>query len=275
MSFKEKVIVIDWSLLLHMSVHASRKANMYAPYTAVTMLLGSLKRIGLEPYDEVILACDGKHNWRKDLIPQVKADRVPLDKAIYEKFNDLLKKLEESTFFHVLWLDHIEADDIASVCCRYFKDKEVILVSSDGDWEQLWHYDNVKIYSPHAKSKRYKVKSPNFNAYKRIAKMVMTKGHNNLDIAIENEEDYRLKEKCVNLINLPEWVEENIKKALENLRPKEDNIKLFPFHKLKERYGSLYNDKSKVITYEQCVKRLERKKKRKKKKRKLKEKVKK
>jgi len=265
MNFKEKVIVIDWSLLLHMSVHASRTANMYAPYMATTMLLGSLKRIGLEPCDEVIIACDGKHNWRKDLIPQIKADRVPLDKEIYQKFNELLERLKESTFFHVLWLDHIEADDIASVCCRYYKDKEVILISSDGDWELLWKYDNVKIYSPHAKMKRYKVRPNNFNVYKVIVDMVMTKGHNNLNIPIENEDNYKLKEKCIDLTNLPEWVEETVKKELDKLEPKEDNIDLFPFHKLKERYGSLYNCKKNIITYEQCVAKEERKKRRKKK----------
>ena len=263
MNVKEKVIVIDWSLLLHMSVHASRKANMYAPYVATTMILGSLKRIGLEPCDEVILACDGKHNWRKDLIPQVKADRVPLDKEIYQKFNELIEQINNSTFFHIIWLDHIEADDIASVCCRYYKNKEIILVSSDSDWELLWQYDNVKIYSPHPKSKRYKIRPKNFDIYKRLAKMVLTKGHNNLDIAIENEEDYKLKEKCIDLIHLPEWVEENVRKELDKLESKTDNIDLFPFHKLKERYASLYNCKKDIITYEQCIAKEERKKKRK------------
>jgi len=262
---KDKIIVVDWSLLLYMSVHASRKANMYAPYIATTMLLGSLKRIGVDPCDEVILACDGRDNWRKSLIPQTKADRVPLDKEIYISFEKLLKDIEKSTFFHVVWLEHIEADDIASVCCRYYKDREVVLVSSDSDWEQLWHYPNVKIYSPHAKTKAYKIRPNNFNIYKRIAKMVTTKGHNNLDISLENEEDYKLKEKCINLIELPDWVEKNIREKLSELKPKTDNIELFPFNKLKERYGSLYNDKRKILTYEKCIAKAERKKKRKKK----------
>ncbi len=269
---KEKVVIIDWSIFLNMSAYASRNVQMHPTYLAMTMILGNLKKIGIEPCDEIIIACDHMGSWRKQYIPQAKADRQEIREKsginwtdVYAKFDDLLEKLMESTTWNVVKIPHIEADDIMSIASRYYNDKEVILLTMDGDLNQCWHYENVKIFSPHRKMKRYKVRPKNFNVYTLIAKMVNTIGHNNLDIAIENEDDYNLKEKCITLINLPEWVEQAVIEKLEKLQSKTDDIEKFPFHKLKERYGSLYNSKKDIITYEQCVAREERKKKRKKK----------
>ncbi len=272
MDFKEKVIVIDWAMFLHMSAHASEKHNMPIPtYLAMAMILGNLKKIGLEPWDEVIIGCDHMSSWRKEFIPQLKEDRkeakeksgMDWDK-IYSSFNDLLDKIKISTNWNIVEIPHVEYDDIASVCCRYYKDKEVVLLTMDSDLELCWHYNNVKIFSPHRLMKRYKVRPEKFNVYKLLAKMVANKGHNNLNISINTEEDYKLKEKCIDLINLPEWVEQSIKENLEKLQSKSDDINNFPFHKLKETYGSLYNNKNNIITYEQCIKKEERKKKKKK-----------
>jgi len=272
MEQKEKIIVIDWSVFLNMATYASLKiASQQPTYLAMTMILGNLKKIGVDPCDEIIIACDHMGSWRKQYIPQAKEDRKELRKksgidwdSIYAKFNDLLEKVEKSTTWQVIKIPHIEADDIMSVCCRFYKDKEVVLLTMDGDLNQCWHYNNVKIFSPHRLMKRYKVKPKNFNICKVIAKMVATKGHNNLDIELATEEDYATKELCVNLIKLPDWVENSIVKELEVFEPKIDNIEDFPFHTLKNRYGSLYNSKDKIITYEQCVAKEERKKKRKK-----------
>lgn len=269
---KEKIVIIDWSIFLNMSAYASRNVKMHPTYLAMTMILGNLKKIGIEPCDEIIIACDHMSSWRKQYIPQAKADRQEIREKsginwteMYAKFDELLEQLKESTTWNVIKIPHIEADDIMSIASRYYEDKEVILLTMDGDLNQCWHYENVKIFSPHRKMKRYKVRPKNFNVYKLIAKMVNTKGHNNLIIDISNEDDYKLKEKCVTLITLPEWVEQAVIEELEKLQPKIDDVEKFPFHKLKERYGSLYNSKKDIITYAQCEAREERKKKRKKK----------
>lgn len=275
MESKEKVIVVDWSIFLNMATHTAFKmpGRMQPTYLAMTMILGNLKRIGVEPCDEVIIACDHLSSWRKQYIPQAKADRQEIrDKSginwteIYEQFNTLLEQVKQSTNWNVVQVPHIEADDIMSTCCRYYNDKEVILLTMDGDLELCFHYSNVKIFSPHRQMKRYKIRPKNFNVYKAIARMVTTKGHNNLDIPIENEDDYAIKEMCVNLIKLPEWVENKIKDELVKLKTKTDDIGNFPFNSLKERYGSLYNSKKDIITYAQCVAKEERKQKKKKKK---------
>lgn len=279
MEVKEKVIVIDWSIFLNMATHSAVKMphRPKPTYVAMSMILGNLRKIGVEPCDEVIIACDHLSSWRKQYIPQAKADRQEIrDKsgidwsAIYEQFNELLEQIIQSTNWQIVKIPHVECDDIMAVACRYYPDKEVVLLTMDGDLELCFHYPNVKIFSPHRLMKRYKLRPKNFNVYKAIARMVATKGHNNLDIPLENEDDYAIKELCVDLIKLPEWVEKAVVTELDKLVAKDDSIDLFPFPSLKQRYGSLYNSKENIITYEQCVAKEERKKNKKKKKQKVK-----
>lgn len=270
-----RVIVVDWSLFLYMSYHASKKAPMPATYIMMTMILGDLKKIGANKEDTIIIAGDGRNNWRKTFIKQVKADRTPLDSSVYAEFDKLLEQVKQGTDFHIIRLDRIEADDIASVTAKYFSDKEVILLSSDSDWEMMWYYPNVKIFSPHSKSKRYKIKPPRFDIKREIAKRVMREGHNNLGVP-ETAEDYKVKKKCTDLINLPEWVENKIVKELENINyNKKYDVTNLPFKTVRQRFHTLYIDKSKVVTYESCIKRKERKKKKRKKKSKKKKQLKK
>ncbi len=267
---KRKVVVIDWSIFLYMSAYASKKAPMPATYIAMTMILGNLKKIGVNEDDLIIVGCDMYSSWRKRYIEQAKADRTPLDKQIYKDFNKQLEKVDKGTDFFICKIPNIEYDDIAAVACRYYKDDEVILLSSDSDLHQLWKYPNVKIFSPHNKSKRYKIKPKNFNVKKEIAKLIMKKGHNNLGVPT-TEEEYKVKKLCVDMINLPEWVEDKIRKELDKIKlPKDYDSNYLSSKTIINRYLALYVDKSKVITYEDCVKKMERKKKKQRKKRKKK-----
>ena len=153
-----------------------------------------------------------------------------------------------------------------AVATRYYKNNEVILLTADSDMEQLWEYDNVKIFSPHRLLKRYKIKPKNFNPYKLIAKKIRKEIADNLITNIKNEEDYDNREICVNLLKLPDWVEEKIKAKLCSVQAKfENDSSYLPGHIVQERYDTLYENKSQIITYEQCVKKVEKKKRRKKK----------
>ena len=176
-----KLIVIDWSIFVHRAIFSYRyNRQIPVEYTALNMILSCLIKIGLDTSDKVIVACDGRGNWRKDYEAQYKANRKEYRESfddidwndMWSKFNVLLEKVNESTNWYVIKIDKIEADDIASVCSRYFKDREIILVSYDKDWELLWEYDNVKIFSQLLKFNglkgAYKVKPSNFNAYKLL-----------------------------------------------------------------------------------------------------------
>lgn len=118
-------------------------------------------------YGEMVIACDGKQYWRKNIFPYYKAGRKKtreasdLDwKLIFDTISQIRDDLAEHFPYRVVHLEHVEADDIIAVVCKWsqsnglvdrgmFEDKQpIMIVSSDGDFKQLHKYDNVKQYSP-------------------------------------------------------------------------------------------------------------------------------
>lgn len=124
------------------------------------------KKYGRE-YGEVVIACDGKNYWRKDLFPYYKAGRKSsreksnLDwTLIFDTISSIREDLEQHFPYRVIHLDKVEGDDIIGTLVKWtqsnglvdhgmFEEKQpVMIVSSDGDFKQLHKYNNVKQFSP-------------------------------------------------------------------------------------------------------------------------------
>ena len=180
-----KVVFIDFGIFQFRSIYAWRNNRAIPPtYTALNMIISSLKKIGVDPDDELIIAVDSeKGSWRKDFDSNYKADRkekreqqTDIDwTEIFNSFDELLDTLKYTSPFHIIKIDRMEADDIIAVGCRTFKDNECIIVSYDQDFEQLCALENVKLFSPIKKFKGknggYKqVKSPYAVLAKKIGK---------------------------------------------------------------------------------------------------------
>lgn len=118
-------------------------------------------------YGEMVIACDGKQYWRKEIFPYYKAgrkktrDASDLDwKLIFDAISSIREDLAEHFPYQVIHFERAEADDIIATMCKWtqsngtidrgmFEEKQpVMIVSSDGDFKQLHKYDNVKQYSP-------------------------------------------------------------------------------------------------------------------------------
>jgi len=261
-----KVIVIDWGIFLHRAIFSlANNPDIPATYTCLSMVLGNLKRIGVDKDDKIIVAIDFLKSWRKEYEKEYKGDRKQKreDSGIdfkhwYKKFNELMEDLEISTNWHLIKVPHLEADDIMSVCCKKYSDQEVILVTYDSDLEQCWHYPNVKIFSP--MSKKWKLKPKNFNVYAFISKKVEKEISDNLKDLVLNENDYQNRLVCVDLINLPDWIEKQVLEALESSEERVAYEECFPFTTLRNRYLTLYDDKSKIVDYQKQILNEEKKK---------------
>ena len=273
----EKVIVLDYSIFCFRGLFGWRNnKNIPLEYIILNMILSSLQKIGISPYDKIIVARDGKGNWRHDYDKDYKANRKEFRESfedlnweeVFGKFDKVADWIDKATDWELRLLDKIEADDIASAVCRYYKDKEIVLVSYDKDWELLLLYPNVKIFSILKKYKgkkgAYKIPTPKFNAYKLLASKVKQEKTDNLVSPVLSEKDYNNRLKCVNLLELPEYIEGQIVKELGKYKEKEPDINYIPFTTIKEKLENLYNSKDKIVTYEECVKYEEKKKKRKK-----------
>ena len=107
-------------------------------------------------YGELVICCDSKHSWRKDIFPFYKANRKTnrqkddIDwSGIFEVINSVTEDLKTKFPYAVLNVEHAEADDIIGVLSKnYYRDEKIMIVSSDKDFIQLHKYCNVKQYSP-------------------------------------------------------------------------------------------------------------------------------
>lgn len=271
-----KVILLDFGIFSHRAIyaHESMPKKMPIDYICLNMMISSLRRIGVEPQDLILVACDGRKNWRKDYEKKYKANRKKLDDEKWRPINKLLPIIKTGTTWHLCHHDKLEADDWMAIAPKYFKDKEVIIVSYDEDLEQCWHYPNVKIFSIMLKFRggkgAYKIPKKNFNVYDLIIKKVQKETSDNLTDKILIKEDYELRKKLISLLDLPDWIEEICVERFQNLKKENVNLKDIYYSNLREKIGSLYNEKSKIVTYEDSVKRAKRKKRKKKKRRKKK-----
>lgn len=265
-----KIIFLDFGMFLHRSIFSWRNNKQVPPeYTCLNMIIASLRRVGIESTDTIIVACDGRGNWRKDIDANYKADRKEKREScldidwteMYSRFDTLLEDINKGLDWHIIKIDKLEADDIMAVGCRYFKNNEVVLVSFDADMEQLAVYPHVKVFSPLIKFKggkgAYKIiKSP----YKILAKKIEKETADNLVNPILTEEDYEKREMIVSLLELPDFVENQCIERFKNLPIKGQDLQWIPFQKtIRPKLENLYNDKSKLITYEDVVKYNEKK----------------
>lgn len=134
---------------------------------AVLTGLKAYKKKFSREYGEVVLACDGRNYWRKEIFPYYKANRKPLREKsdldwdlIFKTIGEIREDVAEHFPYKVVYIDNAEADDIIGVLCKWsqtdwfedhgmFEEKQpIMIVSSDGDFKQLHKYDNIKQFSP-------------------------------------------------------------------------------------------------------------------------------
>jgi hypothetical protein len=116
-------------------------------------------------YGEIVIACDNKRYWRRDIFPYYKANRKKNREdsghdwnSIFECMNKVRAELKEFSPYKVIDIDGAEADDIIGVLTkRYAPHQKVMILSSDKDFVQLHINNNVEQYSPTLK--KY-IKSP-------------------------------------------------------------------------------------------------------------------
>lgn len=114
-------------------------------------------------YGEVILCCDNRKYWRKDIFPYYKAGRKKnreksdLDwHLIFDILGRFKNELKEHFPYKVIDVEGAEADDIiGTLAPRHVAHENVLILSSDGDFLQLQQYNNakyqIKQYNPTAK----------------------------------------------------------------------------------------------------------------------------
>lgn len=134
-------IPIEEDLLRHMVLNSIRSYN--AKFKA--------------EYGEMIIACDDKNYWRRQVFPYYKANRKKdrekseIDwNAVFVILNKIREELKEYFPYRVIQVDTAEADDVIGTLVEEFGNtsEKILIVSGDKDFKQLQSYMNVRQYDP-------------------------------------------------------------------------------------------------------------------------------
>ena len=130
-----------------------------------------------EEFGELIICCDGRNTWRRDVFPYYKRNRKESRAAsgydwnhIFETLNKIKSEIDEHFPYKVVHLDRAEADDVIAVLAKQWtRDDKVLILSGDKDFMQLQKYDNVKQYSP-VQKKYLRVDNPKEFLFEHIVR---------------------------------------------------------------------------------------------------------
>jgi 5'-3' exonuclease len=115
-----------------------------------------IKKFKAEYGPDIIIACDNKKYWRRDIFPHYKANRKKARESsghdwnsIFECLSKIKQELKDHSPYKVIDVDTCEADDIIAVLAmRNSATEKIMILSSDKDFAQLQKFPNVEQYSP-------------------------------------------------------------------------------------------------------------------------------
>ena len=133
--------------------------------------LKSYKKKYAKEYGELVICCDGRKYWRKEIYEHYKAsrkkmrDNSDLDwKLIFDTLSEMREDIGKNFPWRVIHVDRAEADDIIAVMTEWVQTndliiqglmeepQQVLILSSDKDFKQLqlapFSSGNVRQWSP-------------------------------------------------------------------------------------------------------------------------------
>lgn len=111
-------------------------------------------------YGEVIISCDGRHYWRKNIFPNYKSERKKARESnhldwrnIFDSISDIVQELKDVFPYRTILVNEAESDDVIATLTKKFvaKGEKVLIISSDRDFVQLQKYKGVFQFSPQTK----------------------------------------------------------------------------------------------------------------------------
>lgn len=112
-----------------------------------------------DKYGDIVICNDGRNYWRNEMFEYYKANRKKHRKTssvnwdeYYKIMNVIQDEIVNNLPYKNIQIDNAEADDIIAILTKHFYTQEnIMIVSSDKDFQQLQRYSNVQQYSPSKK----------------------------------------------------------------------------------------------------------------------------
>lgn len=145
--------------------------------------LRSYKQKFADEYGEMVIACDDRNYWRKQVFPYYKANRKKNRDAseinwtqVFEIFNKVKQEIKDNFPYRLLQVESAEADDVIATLVMEngipgiaVGGNPILILSGDKDFVQLQTYGNVKQYDP-VRKKWISHDNPHVYLYEHICK---------------------------------------------------------------------------------------------------------
>mgnify|MGYP003640891635 FL=1 len=153
-----QVMIANMMMQIGNHQNAEIDVNMLR-HMILNTLRSNRKKFGDE-FGELVICCDDKNYWRRELYPYYKANRKKsrdsseLDwNSIFQALNSIREELKVFFPYKVIQIDTCEADDIIGVVVHeegteLNSGEPILVLSGDKDYIQLQKYANVKQYDP-------------------------------------------------------------------------------------------------------------------------------
>lgn len=227
-----------------------------------------------DKYGELVIACDNKNYWRKELFPYYKANRKKniekseLDwKSIFDCLGKIRQELKDHFPYRVIEVETAEADDIIGSLCMKFgvteddwsfahlNTKPILILSGDHDFIQLHVYTNVEQFDP-VQKKKITHKNPKQYLKEHIMRGDSGDGVPNF-LSPDNCLVLRQRQKPIMNKKLEQWIKQDPEEfcddyMLRNYRRNEQLIDLSKipeniYNKIIDDYTAQNNKKSKDL----------------------------
>jgi hypothetical protein len=130
------------------------------------MILNSIRSYNMKfknEYGEMIIACDDRNFWRRDIFPYYKANRKKSREKselnwtqIFDSLHKIRDELKVFFPYRVIQVNGAEADDVIGALVMKHGDtnEKILVLSGDKDFVQLQRYSNVTQFDPVQKKYR-------------------------------------------------------------------------------------------------------------------------
>jgi len=224
--------------------------------------LRSYKQKFQSEYGEIVIACDDRNYWRKQVFPYYKANRKKNRDAseinwnqVFDIFNTIKAEIKEYFPYRVIQVESAEADDIIATLVTENKDKTILILSADKDFVQLQKYATVRQYDP-IRKKWIKEDNPQQYLYEHILKGDQGDGIPNIlsddDTFVTDKRQKPMTQKKIDLFKSEGISHEMLKRnfarneLLVDLTKIPENIRNSVINKYNEENGK---DRSKLFNY--------------------------
>lgn len=151
------MIFIDLSGLFHLSIYRLEKAGVELTEDTLERSLAQsiywYKKKFSSDYGHVVICCDSKSNWRRDIFPyykQRRRDKRSNDEkdwdSIFNMFSVVKTRFCQNLQETILEIDGLEGDDLIALGCRLITKKPHLILSSDKDLTQITAIPGVDMF---------------------------------------------------------------------------------------------------------------------------------